>query len=99
MGQNLGSEIFSFLHAYTRRLADNDDSFLVGQVEHLFRVRIMRSAETIASQPLEQTKVAGENHLIEPLATQVGILVFSQASVGSDENQIRLMAEKKSGEK
>ena len=59
---------------------DDDDAVPVGVVEHLLRVRVVRGAERVRSEPLHQREVVHHERVVVPLAAHGAVLVLAEAS-------------------
>lgn len=60
-------------------LVDDDHSLPVRVVVHLVRIRVVRGAEGVRSDPLHEREVVDEERVVVPLAANGGILVLAEA--------------------
>ena len=77
---DLSDEVLPFLHSDPGRFADDDDAFRVRRVQNFLGVRIMRSAEAIAAQPLEQAEIPRHDDRIVTFPPKIRILVLTETS-------------------
>ena len=60
-------------------LVDHDDPQTVAQIEHLFRIRIMRSTEGVSAHPLHQGEVFYVHRLVDPSSVYLTVFVLAES--------------------
>ena len=61
------------------RLVDDDDAVPVGVVEHLLVVGVVRRAERVRAEPLQQREVVDHERVVVALAVDRDVLVLAEA--------------------
>ncbi len=61
------------------RLVDDDDPFAIRMLEHLFGVGVMRCAERVGPDPLEQGEVVRHGGIVVPATMDIEVLVLAEA--------------------
>ena len=61
-----------------RCLIDHHESFTIRQTHELFRIGIVRGAEGVGTNPLQQIQVFHIEHFIESAPVNMGVLMFAK---------------------
>ena len=64
--------------ALSWRFVDDCDPILVGEIEYLLGVGVVRGAEGVGAGPLYQVEVLGDQRQVEALSPKVRVLVAAE---------------------
>src|SRR6266566_9896618 len=67
------------MQSYSRSLIDHHKSFTVREEHELFRIGIVRGAEGVGTNPLQQIQVFHIKHFIKSAPMHMGVLMFPKA--------------------